>query len=91
MSGGGAQIGKSEGEKRLHRYCLKVAGEFGLQLQSASWVVDLVTKEHILTVVADTGTTEVRFEPKDIDDYARGARVRTLNGKIRRSLQSIND
>lgn len=88
---GGAQIGKSEGEKKLHRYCLKVADDLGLKIESASWVVDLVTKEHILTVVAETGTTEVRYEPRDLDDYARGARVRMLNGKMRRSLQSITD
>lgn len=70
MAGNGAQIGKSEGEKKLHTFCLEVADGLGLAVDSASWSIDLVTKEHILTVVAKTGTTEIRFSPTEINDYA---------------------
>src|SRR2546426_7503823 len=59
MARNGGQIGMSEGEKKLHNHCVDVAEGLGLEVDSASWSIDLVTKEHILTVVAKTGTTEM--------------------------------
>ena len=81
----------SEGEKKLHNHCVDVAEGLGLEVDSASWSIDLVTKEHILTVVAKTGTTEMRFSQKEIDDYALGIGTGAANDKIREALEDIVD
>ena len=91
MATNGGQIGKSEGEKKLYSYCLEVADTLGLEVDSTSWSVDIITNEHILTVVAKTGTNEVRFSQKEISDYTNGIGTGAGNDKIREALEDIVD
>jgi hypothetical protein len=88
MSGG--QIGVSEGEQKLHSYCLEVAEELGLKVDRAYWADDYINQRRILTVIAETGTTQIRFSQQELDDYTFGISTGAAD-KIREALEDILD
>jgi hypothetical protein len=81
--------GQSEGERKLHTYCLKVTKELGLEVNGVYWVLDVSLKKRILTVDTGTGDTEISFSQKEIDDYARGIGISSTHNKLRTKLEDL--
>ncbi|MBI3069332.1 MAG: hypothetical protein HY323_09915 [Betaproteobacteria bacterium] len=84
-------IVETPGHKKIKQYCLDAAKELGLEVDGddVSWAEDIITKEHILTIEATTGISEITFLQQEIEDYVTGVGVDEVHNKIRESLQAI--
>jgi hypothetical protein len=84
------QIGMSECEQKLRTYCLEVAGELGLKVDRTHWAEYYINERRILTVIAETGTPQIRFSQQELDDYASEVNKGAAD-KIREELKDILD
>ena len=83
-------IGQSEGEKRLHAYCLEVARGLGLEINRVYWAADLPAEVHILTVeIGPDTSTAIPFSRQEIDGYARGIGIPSAHAKVRIKLEDL--
>lgn len=82
---------QSPGHAKLKQQCVKYADDLGLVNIKVSWAEDIITKEHILTVTADTGTNEILFSESEIQNYDQGVGVSSANSKIMSALHAITD
>lgn len=79
-----------EGGKMLKEFCDTYSREVGINLKSVDWSTDIVssTENHILTINAESGVTEIKFSREEIEDYPGGAENEKTKSKIK---QAIND
>lgn len=81
----------SPGHAKLQEQSIKIAGDLGIINVNASWSQDTITKDHILTVAAATGITQILFNGKEIQDYDQGVGVDSVDTKVKKALENIAD
>lgn len=81
----------SPGHAQIKQEATRYAGELCLEGFTASWAEDIISNEHILTIDAGSGTTEIRFSKQEIEEYIQGIDTDEIKRKIHKAVHAISN